>query len=339
MNDQNQRSSNKVLYAALLANLAILIAKMIAAAITGSSAMLSEGIHSFVDLGNGGLLLLGVRLSQRQADISHPFGYGRELYFWSLIVALAVFALGGGASIIEGILRVVESRPLEHIQVTYWILAFSALFEGSSLTVAVLEFRKLHPDLSFSQALRDSKDPASFTVLFEDSAAVLGIAIAAIGTFLVQRLHAPKIDGVSSVLIGVLLMSIALLLAGKTKALLIGEGLNRRALESICDLASAEQVVERCGYPFTTFFGPREALLAMTLQFRSDTSSRHIEVCIDRIEDGIRARYPTIKHIYLEVDSVHQMKEEHAVKEVVSEPKKEISLLASDPEEAANEAF
>ena len=331
MTDQNQRSTNKVLYAALLANLAILIAKVIAASITGSSAMLSEGIHSFVDMGNGGLLLLGVRLSRRQADISHPFGYGRELYFWSLIVALAVFALGGGASVVEGILRIVHPRPLEHVQLTYWILGFSALFEGASLTIAVLEFRKLHPGLRFGQALRDSKDPASFTVLFEDSAAVLGIAVASAATFIVQKLQAPRIDGVASVIIGVILMSIAFLLAGKTKALLIGEGLNRHALESICDLASAEQAVERCGYPFTTFFGPREALLAMTLQFRRETDSRQIELCVDRIEDKIREQYPAIKHIFLEVDSVRQMEREEVLDTVVSEPKKEMELTSLKP--------
>jgi cation diffusion facilitator family transporter len=170
-----QSSTRKVLYVAILANIAILIAKLLAARVTGRSAMLSEAIHSLVDTGNGGLLLLGVKLSSRPADELHPFGYGKEFYFWTMVVALADFALGGGASIYEGIAHIIRPRQLEHLGVTYTVLSCSAVFEGYSLYVALREFRKLQGSISLFEALRKSKNPASFTVLFEDSTAVSGI--------------------------------------------------------------------------------------------------------------------------------------------------------------------
>lgn len=295
----NRRSTKKVLYAALLANLLILIAKVLAAVVTGSAAMFSEAIHSGVDMGNGGLLLLGVRMSQKVRDSEHPFGYGRELYFWSLIVALAVFALGGGASIFEGVQHILHPHALEHVQLTYWILAISALFEGSSLAIAVVEFRKLHAGRTLLQAIRCSKDPASFTVLFEDSAAVLGIAIAAVATALVQATHLLWIDGVASILIGLLLMSIAILLAGKTKALLIGEGLTQLEVRGITDLVLKQKHVSSCGYPFTTFFGPDDALLAMNVMFKAGTSNDDIEDCVANLEDIIRHRHPALTNIFI----------------------------------------
>ena len=306
MLDQESRSTRKVLYAAIFANIAIMIAKMVAAGVTGSSAMLSEGIHSVVDTGNGGLLLLGLHLSRRQADELHPFGYGRELYFWTMVVALAVFALGGGFSIYEGVQHLVRPHALEHLAATYIVLACSALFEGSSLAIAVQEFRKMNPGLSLLQSIKRSKDPASFTVLFEDSAAVAGIAIALAATWLGQRYHINSLDGIASLLIGVLLMLVAMLLGAKTKALLIGEGLERKALHAIREMAAEVPGVERSGYPFTTFFGPHEALLAMTVQFRKGFSSRQVELSVDQIEERVRAEYPDVKHIFLEVDSVRE---------------------------------
>lgn len=295
----NRQSTNRVLYAALLANFAILIAKFCAACYTGSAAMFSEAVHSGVDMGNGGLLLFGVRMSQKVRDSEHPFGYGRELYFWSLIVALAVFALGGGASIFEGIQRILRPHALEHVVLTYWIFGISALFEGSSLLIAVIEFTKLHSGSGLVRAIRQSKDPASFTVLFKDSAAVAGITIAATATGLMQVTHFLWIDGIASILIGILLMSIAFLLAGKTKALLIGEGLSQRDLRGITELVRAEAIVTSCGYPFTTFFGPQEAMLALSVQFKPGTSNTDIEYCVDRLEDVIRHRHPELVNIFL----------------------------------------
>ena len=329
--DERSSSTRRVLYAAILANLAIVIAKMVAAAVTGSSAMLSEGIHSLVDTGNGGLLLLGLQLSRRPADELHPFGYGRELYFWTLVVALAVFALGGGVSIYEGILHLSRPNALEHLKATYIVLACSAIFEGASLTLAVREFRRINAGLSISKAIRDSKDPASFTVLFEDSAAVLGIAIAVTATFLGQRFHLRWLDGLASVLIGVLLMCVASLLGAKTKALLIGEGLDRKTLHAICEMAADVPGVERSGYPFTTFFGPQDALLAMTVQFRRGVNSRQVELSVDQIEERVRTQFPEIKHIFLEVDTVREHTPQDMENGMLS-PQKEIELSSlADP--------
>ena len=325
MLEEGLSSTRRVLYAAMVANVAIVVAKMVAAAVTGSSAMLSEGIHSVVDTGNGGLLLLGLQLSRRPADELHPFGYGRELYFWTMVVALAVFALGGGVSIYEGIAHLFHPHPLEHVRANYIVLACSAVFEGSSLVIALREFRKANRSLPLVQAIRRSKDPASFTVLFEDSAAVLGISVAVIATFLGQRFHVLWLDGIASILIGVLLMFVAGLLGLKTKALLIGEGLDRTALHAICKMAGEVSGVERSGYPFTTFFGPQDALLAMTVQFRRGVTSRQVELSVDQIEDRVRDRFPEIKHIFLEVDTVR----EHLPDDVgdsSTSPQKEIEL-------------
>jgi cation diffusion facilitator family transporter len=330
-------STSKVLYAAMLANLAIVIAKMVAAGVTGSSAMLSEGIHSIVDLGNGGLLLLGLQLSRKPADELHPFGYGRELYFWTMVVALAVFALGGGVSIYEGIGHILRPHALEHLKATYIVLGCSALFEGSSLVIAVREFRSLHPGLSLVQSLRISKDPSTFTVLFEDSAAVAGIGIAALATWLNQCLQIPALDGLASILIGVLLMSVASLLAAKTKALLVGEGLERPALRTICEMTAEVNEIERCGYPFTTFFGPREALLAMSLQFRKGASSRQVERSVDELEDRLRARFPEIKHIFLEVDSVRDSQSMQLDEQEVQLPRKDVVFALRDEPEGSFE--
>ncbi len=323
--DAGLTSTRKVLYAAMIANLAIVAAKMVAAALTGSSAMLSEGIHSLVDTGNGGLLLLGLQMSRRPADELHPFGYGRELYFWTMVVALAVFALGGGVSIYEGVSHLLRPHPLEHLRATYIVLAFSALFEGSSLLVALREFRSINAGISLLKAIRRSKDPASFTVLFEDSAAVLGILIAALATFVGQRLGLLWLDGAASILIGLLLMSVASLLGAKTKTLLVGEGLDRAALQAICQMAADVPGVERSGYPFTTFFGPQDALLAMTVQFRKGATSRQVESSVDLIEERVRGQYPEIKHIFLEVDSVREA-DPHDPAEGVLPPQKEIEL-------------
>lgn len=296
--------TKRVLYAAIAANLGILAAKLIATAVTGSSAMLSEAIHSLVDTGNGGLLLLGLKLSSRPSDETHPFGYGKELYFWTMVVALAVFALGGGASIYEGIEHVLHPRAIEHVRVTYAVLGCSAAFEGYSLWVAFGEFGKLRGSIPFFKAIQQSKDPASFTVLFEDSTAVLGVLIAFLATVLTQAFSWKLLDGSASVLIGLLLMFVAALLGAKTKALLIGEGLDRQALHHIREIAQQVPGVIRLGYPFTTFFGPHDALLTMTVQFRRGFSSNEVEKTIDRIEGLIQAEYPAIKHIFLEVDTV-----------------------------------
>jgi cation diffusion facilitator family transporter len=319
-------STRKVLYAAIFANTAILIAKLLAAWMTRSSAMLAEAIHSLVDTGNGGLLLLGLKLSSRPADETHPFGYGKELYFWTMIVALAVFALGGGASIYEGVTRILAPRELRHMAVTYAVLLCSAVFEGYSLYVAVREFRKLNGSVSILQGIKRSKDPASFTVLFEDSTAVLGVCIALLSTLLVNQYGWRSFDGLASIVIGILLMSVAVLLGAKTKALLIGEGVDRNTLRSIQEIAASVPGVERLGYPFTMFCGPQNALLTMTVQFKKGFSSSQIESAVDLTETLIQAKFPDLKHIFLEVDSVRELRSEDLV-DGVAGPQKAVETV------------
>ena len=324
---QDPTGTSKVIYAAIAANVAIVIAKVIAAHVTGSSAMFSEGIHSVVDSGNGALLLLGVKLSRRPADESHPFGYGKELYFWTMVVALAVFALGGGMSIYEGMSHLVHPRPMEHLAATYAVLVCSAVFEGGSLFFALRAFLSSSADVTLWQAIRRSKDPACFTVIFEDSAAVLGLLIAFCATMLAHRFSLPLLDGLASILIGLLLMSVAFLLGSKTKALLIGEGVDRATLHRIGQIADEVAGVERMGYPFTTFFGPQDALLTMTIQFKAGFSTGQVEKAVDLIEARIQRQFPEIKHIFLEVDSVRESQPNEAVDGIVS-PQKAVAITA-----------
>lgn len=270
--------------------------------------MLSEAIHSLVDTGNGGLLLLGLRLSRKPADESHPFGYGKELYFWSLVVSLLVFAVGGGASLFEGVNHLRHPEPMEDATWSYCILGFSFLFESYALVVSVREFRAQQADKqSMWAAIRASKDPSTFTVIFEDTAALIGLVLAFAGIFLGRLLGVPHLDGVASVLIGVLLMAVATLLARESRALLVGEGADQKTLASIRDLAQSDPGVERAGRPLTMYFGPHNVLLTMNLQFRQDLSSREIEQTIDRVEAAVRERHPVVREIYLEADSVRTL--------------------------------
>jgi len=227
-------SSKRAIHAAIGGNLAISIMKFIAAAFTGSSAMLSEGIHSLVDTGNSGLLLLGIHRSRKAADAAHPFGHGKELYFWSLIVAVLIFGVGGGISTYEGILHMLHPAPLQDSTWSYVVLGLAVVFEGVVLVIALREFRKqTEKGESLWRAVRSSKDPATFTVLFEDAAALLGLLAAFAGIFLSHRLDLPWEDGATSIVIGLILGSTAGFLAYESKGLLVGEGADPKTLEAI----------------------------------------------------------------------------------------------------------
>ncbi len=263
--------------------------------------MFSEALHSLVDSGNGALLLFGQHRSKREPDESHPFGYGKELYFWALIVSVLVFAVGGGISAYEGVLHIRHPRPLQHLGWNYALLAVAFCFEGTSLWVALRELRR-EGVRSFWAAIRISKDPAVFAVVFEDSAALLGVLIAFGGLYGGNRWRMPFMDGLASLLIGLLLGIVAVLLARETKALLVGEGASQEVLRSIRQIAQSEKAVERAGYPFTMYFGPTSALLVMKLQFYPQLNTVEIEASIDRIEIKICSRYPEICHIFLEAE-------------------------------------
>ena len=292
------------IFAAIAGNLAIAATKFVAAMLTGSSAMLAEGIHSLVDTGNGALLLLGLNLSKRPPDEQHPFGHGKELYFWTLIVAILIFAVGGGMSLYEGIQHVNHPNPLKDSIWNYGVLAVSFVFESISWVFAWRAFRAAPRRGGFMEAIRSSKDPTTYTVLLEDSAALLGIVFAFVGIFLTDRFKNPYYDGAASVAIGLLLAAVAVFLAAETKGLLIGEGLDRRVLDEIDAITKADPSVELHRRPLTMYFGPHEVLLVLDVQFRKGLSAVDITAAVDRIERKIRERYADITRIYIEAEAL-----------------------------------
>ena len=298
-------TSNIAIYGAIVANLAIAVSKFVAASITGSSAMISEGIHSFVDTGNGLLLLLGIRLSKRAPDVSHPFGHGKELYFWSLIVAVLIFAIGSGMSFYEGITHLQHPNPLEDPTWNYIVLGLAIVFETISSIIAIREFAKVRDQRkSYWQGIRESKDPGVFAIILEDLAALLGLIIALLGVFLGHQLNNPYIDGVASITIGVLLAIVAIILVSKSKALLIGEGADPELLGSIRQLVEADRIVEAVDMPMTMHFGPQEVMLALNVKFKANLAVGEVEMGIDRLEETIRTRHPEVKRIFIEAQSL-----------------------------------
>src|SRR6266849_1269878 len=248
--------SSRVVTAALIGNALVATTKFAAALITGSSAMMSEAVHTAADTGNELLLLYGLRRAAKPPDADHPFGHGRELYFWSFIVALAIFGVGAGASIFEGVRHIRSPAPIKDPAVNYVVLALALVFEGGSWRVAFKQFRAAKGEIGYLEAVRKSKDPTTFTVLAEDTGAILGILIALAGTVAAQALDRPVLDGAASIAIGILLGLIAIVLARETKGLLIGEPARSELVSSICAMASAQPGIERSNGLFTVHIGP-----------------------------------------------------------------------------------
>lgn len=296
--------SKVTVFAAIAGNVAIAVTKLIAAIATGSSAMLSESIHSFVDTGDGGLLLLGLHRSQRPPDERHPFGHGKELYFWTLIVAILIFAVGGGISVYEGVTRIHHPEPLGSPTWNYVVLGAAALFEGISWTIARRELKRVKGRVGYLEAIHRSKDPTTFTVLLEDSAALLGLAIAFLGVFFGHRLHRPELDGAASVGIGLLLASIAVLLARESKGLLIGEGTDPATLAQVRRLVQDDPAVLRLTRALTMHFGPEEVLLALEIRFRPELSAGDVASAVERLDRAIRAQHPQMKYTFLEAQAL-----------------------------------
>jgi len=292
-------SSRRVIYAALAGNLAVALTKFAAALWTGSAAMLSEAIHSVVDTGNQVLLLYGLHRAALPPDEQHPLGHGRELYFWSFIVALLVFALGSGVTFYEGMVHIMYPAEVVDPQVNYLVLACSAVFEGLTWSIALREFRKTKGAAGYFQALRDSKDPPAFMVLFEDSAALLGLLIAFIGTLLAQVLGMPVLDGVAALGISGLLAAVALILARKTKDLLIGEAAGPQIAESICEIAQRQPGVEGANLLLTVHLAPDQIVAALSLEFADRLTTPEIEEKVVTIERDIRAVHPDVIRIFI----------------------------------------
>ncbi|UGV29088.1 cation transporter [Rhodopseudomonas boonkerdii] len=293
-----------VVYVALAGNIAVAIVKLIAAVVTGSAAMFSEAVHSAVDCGNEGLLLYGYHRAARRPDLVHPFGYGRELYFWSFIVALLLFGLGAGVSIYQGIAHVIAPQPIENPLVSYVVLGFSFVFEGSSWIVAWRAVKRARGELSFWTAFRRSKDPPTFVVLFEDSAALIGILIAILGIFVAIELEMPVLDGVASILIGLVLAVIAVLLAIESKSLLIGERASPALVETICAIAEREAGVVHANSALTAQLSPDQAVVALSIEFERDLRTDDIERCVASIERAVRASHPEVIALFVKPEKI-----------------------------------
>jgi len=291
------------IYGAIAANFVIAVAKFVAAFFTGSSAMLSEGVHSVVDTGNECLLLLGKKQSQRPADPGHPFGHGQELYFWSLIVAIVLFGVGGGISVYEGVAHLLRPAPLEDPTWNYVVLGIALLAEGISWTIALRQFLPTVEDESIWHALRTSKDPTVVTVLGEDTAALLGLAVAFLGVFLGHRLRNPYLDGIASIVIGLILATVAGLLAYESRGLLVGEAADTAIVEHIRALAEADPDVTQAARPMTMHLGPSEVLLTLSLQFKDELTADDLAATIDRLERRIQQEHPTVKRIFIEAEA------------------------------------
>jgi len=292
-------SSKNAVLAALAGNLLVAATKLLAAIWTGSSAMLSEAVHSFVDSGNEVLLLYGMRRAGRRPDEQHPLGYGRELYFWSFIVALLVFAVGAGVSAYEGIRHVWAPEPINDPLVSYVVLALAGLFEGGSWLVSLRQFKAAKGSLGYYEAFRRSKDPPSFMVLFEDSAALAGILIAGLGTFAAVQLHDPIFDGLASILIGVVLAAVSLLLARESKSLLIGERADRQLGDSILQVAGSEKSVTRANGVLTMQLAPDQIIAALSLDFEDHLTADQIESAVIEIERRVRESHPQVVALFI----------------------------------------
>jgi cation diffusion facilitator family transporter len=295
----NVAESKKAIYAAIAGNLAIAVTKFTAAAFTGSSAMLSEGIHSLVDTGNGGLLLLGVKKSQKPPDANHPLGHGKELYFWTLIVAVLIFGVGGGVSAYEGILHLLHPSELKNVRWSYAVLGLSLIFEGISFYIAWKQFQATKKRRGIWESIHTSKDPTTFTVLFEDTAAMLGLLAALAGVFLSHQLGNPNYDGIASIIIGLILAMVALFLIYESKGLLVGEGMDARELEMLRALAKSAKEIESVERVVTMHFGPETVLLTMKVKFRPDLSVRQAESRINELQEKIRQKRAEIKYIFI----------------------------------------
>lgn len=295
--------SKPVIFAAMGGNLLIAVTKFVAAAVTGSSAMLSEGIHSVVDTGNQILLLLGMQRAKRPPSPQFPFGHGKEVYFWSFVVALLIFAVGSGVSLYEGVIHILDPEPIESPLVNYVVLGLGILFEGASWAFALNEFRKTKGKWSYVEAVHRGKDPSMFVVVFEDSAALLGLFVALAGVALSQWTGILIFDGIASVIIGLILGGTAIWLAMETKGLLIGESANRDVVASIRRLASEAEGIDEVNEVLTMHMGPNFVLVNLSVRFQRDASAERIERAIAALDRRIKQEHEIVKRIFVEAEA------------------------------------
>ncbi len=293
-------ASKVPIYSALIANLLIAITKFIAAAFTGSSAMISEGIHSLVDTSNEVLLLWGIRASKKPADEKRPFGYGKELYFWSFIVSILIFGIGGGISFYEGITHIQHPATIEKPVWNYVVLSIAIVFDGFSFITAFKEFNRQRKKEPFWKAVKRSKDPSTFVVLFEDAADVLGLMVAFLGVFLGHYYNNPYFDGAASIIIGCILTAVSVLLASESRSLLMGESIDPVVLKSVISITESDSSVKKVERPLSMYLAPEEIILLMVVVFETNSSGIDITAAVDRIKAKIHQEFPSIKQIFIE---------------------------------------
>jgi cation diffusion facilitator family transporter len=296
--------SRTAIYVGIAATLLIAVTKFAAAAFTGSSAMVAEGVHSAVDSADGLLLLLGQHRASRPADETHPLGHGKELYFWSIIVAVLFFALGGGMSIYEGVQHIMRPEPISDPTWNYVVLGASALFTLASFVAAFRPFRKRAKGQGYWNAFRRSKDPTLFTLVLEDLADIVGLLLAFLGIYLGHRYAKPYLDGSASIGIGLVMAAVAALLARESKGLLIGEAAREPELAIIRAAAESDADVIAVRRPVTMYFGPDTMLVAMDVEFKPDLTTADIASAVDRLEASIQQAIPEVKHLYIEAESI-----------------------------------
>ena len=294
--------SRLVIIAALIGNSLISITKFFAASITGSSAMMSEGIHSLVDTGNQILLLYGMKRAEKPPDADFPFGYGKEIYFWSFIVAILIFALGGGISIYEGIQHIKHPEPISNPLVNYIVLGLALVFEGAAWYFAFREFSRVKGRWGYFEAIQRAKDPSIFVVLFEDSAAMLGLIVAFVGIWLSQSTGILIFDGIASVVIGFILVGTAIWLAYETKGLLIGESANRSVIRGIRSALETKSNIQHINEILTMHMGPDFILANISVDFADAISAQQVEADIAAIDRSIKQTFPQIKRVFIEAE-------------------------------------
>lgn len=293
-------NNRKSIYSALAANLLIAVTKFIAGAFTNSSSMISEGIHSTVDTSNQLLLLYGLKRSRKPADQYQPFGYGRELYFWSFVVSILIFGLGGALSIYQGIGHILKPEIMTNPGWNYVVLVSSLIFEGTSLIIAIREFNKTRDHIGWWDAIIKSKDPSSFLVVFEDGAAVLGLLIVMILMGLSHKLHMPELDGLASVLVGLLLVFVSFILARESRSLLMGEGIAPETRKKIQELAENDTAVIKVKNILSTYQSPEEIVLMLIVDFKDDLDTEGITEAIERIRAIIKVEYHLVKFVFIQ---------------------------------------
>ncbi len=291
--------SKKAIYAAMAGNCLVAVTKFAAAFWTGGSAMLAEGVHSLVDTGNQALLLYGLHRAELRPNSERPLGYGRELYFWSFIVALLIFSLGAGVAVLEGIMHILTPKPIVDAYINYIVLALAFVFEGSTWLIALRGIDELKGSEGYVEAFRRSKDPPSFMVLFEDSAALVGIVLAAVGTWAATAYQMPVLDGIASILIGLVLAATAAILATETKSLLIGEPADPEVVQSITHLALADPAILKVNGVITVHLAPDQIMAALSLEFEDSLTTSAIETKVVALEERIRAAHPDIVNLFI----------------------------------------